>query len=107
MLIRVRVLRRGGANVSCSQSSKRNTTTHSDTFVLFCSLQGTPDAAAASPSNYTKVAGSNIAHGRDPNFGGWTDTAQLNYYSPALRSFLQDTLLKMATMVRAPRLSSC
>ena len=27
-----------------------------------------------------------IAHGRDPNFPPWTDTAQLNYFNPAARA---------------------
>ncbi len=27
-----------------------------------------------------------IAHGRDPNFPPWTDTAQLNYFNPAVRT---------------------
>jgi hypothetical protein len=29
-----------------------------------------------------------IAHGRDPNFPGWTDTAQLNYFNPQTRAAL-------------------
>lgn len=39
-----------------------------------------------------------IAHGRDPYFAPWTDTAQLNYFNPKTRSFMLDTLLKIAAM---------
>jgi glycosidase len=33
-----------------------------------------------------------IAHGRDPNFPSWTDTAQLNYFNPATRQALLQRL---------------
>jgi hypothetical protein len=37
-----------------------------------------------------------IAHGRDPNFPPWTDTAQLNYFNPETRSALIQQLEKVA-----------
>jgi hypothetical protein len=42
-------------------------------------------------------AGSIIACGRDPNFPAWTDTAQLNAFSPALRKEVIDTLSGIAS----------
>lgn len=36
------------------------------------------------------------AHGRDPNFPPWNDTAQLNAWSPAMRQATIDTLRDMA-----------
>lgn len=37
-----------------------------------------------------------IAHGRDPLFPGWADTAQLNAFNPALRQAVVETLLDIA-----------
>jgi hypothetical protein len=37
-----------------------------------------------------------LAHGRDPNFLPWTDTAQLNLFSSELRQALVDELLRIA-----------
>ncbi len=39
-----------------------------------------------------------IAHGKDPHFDSWTDSAQLNYFNPDTRKFMQNTLLKIASM---------
>ena len=39
-----------------------------------------------------------IAHGRDPYFAPWTDTAQLNYFNPETKKFMLDNLLKIADM---------
>lgn len=39
-----------------------------------------------------------LAHGRDPNFPGWTDTAQLNVRLPDTRRTLLETLKKIASM---------
>lgn len=39
-----------------------------------------------------------VAHGRDPYFAPWTDTAQLNYFNPATRTFMMDNLKKVASM---------
>ncbi len=57
--------------------------THPDYFV-----QGDAAALAAAPHNYVRVESEQgpriLAHGRDPNFPGWTDTLQLNYANPEL-----------------------
>ncbi|MHC5080373.1 MAG: alpha-amylase family glycosyl hydrolase, partial [Planctomycetota bacterium] len=37
-----------------------------------------------------------FAHGRDPNFDGWTDTVQLDYRLPATRRAMADLLLELA-----------
>lgn len=37
-----------------------------------------------------------IAHGRDPNFPPWTDTAQLNYFNPAVRQAMIQRLKQMS-----------
>ena len=39
-----------------------------------------------------------IAHGRDPYFAPWTDTAQLNYFNPQTRDFMVGELKKVAAM---------
>ncbi len=39
-----------------------------------------------------------IAHGRDPYFAPWTDTAQLNYFNPATREYMTEQLMQVATM---------
>ena len=42
--------------------------------------------------------GQYIAHGRDPYFAPWTDTAQLNYFNPQTREFMTEKLLQVASM---------
>jgi len=37
-----------------------------------------------------------IAHGRDPNFPPWTDTAQLDYYNPELRAAMIEQVAEIA-----------
>ncbi len=37
-----------------------------------------------------------IARGKDPNFPAWSDTAQLNYFNPALRKAMVSELRKIA-----------
>ena len=37
-----------------------------------------------------------IAHGKDPYFPGWTDTAQVDYRRPAARDAMQELLLSVA-----------
>ncbi len=44
-----------------------------------------------------------VAHGRDPYFPGWIDTAQLNAYNPALRRATLTTLLDIANQCDAVR----
>lgn len=45
---------------------------------------------------FKNAKGQYIAHGRDPYFAPWTDTAQLNYFNPRTRRFMLDNLLKVA-----------
>jgi hypothetical protein len=44
-----------------------------------------------------------VAHGRDPYFPGWIDTAQLNAYSPAYRQAVVSTLREIAAMADGVR----
>jgi len=39
-----------------------------------------------------------FAHGRDPFFGAWTDTIQLNYFNLDTRKFMTQALLKIAEL---------
>jgi hypothetical protein len=63
-------------------------------------VQGDEDDIAREPGNFfravTRGGDEIIAHGRDPYFPGWTDTAQLNYLSPKARSSLLDLLEAIA-----------
>ncbi len=40
-------------------------------------------------------SGKYFAHGRDPLFPAWTDTAQVNYFNQQARDFMTGTLLKL------------
>lgn len=51
----------------------------------------------------TKNKSLTIAHGRDPYFPGWIDTAQLNAYSAGYRQAIADTLNDIATMADGVR----
>jgi hypothetical protein len=44
-----------------------------------------------------------LAHGRDPNFDPWTDTAQINFWSEDAREALIQTLLGIASMADGVR----
>jgi hypothetical protein len=63
-----------------------------------CFIQGTADDLAALPDRFFRPAGSDrvFANGRDPHFPAWTDTAQLNAFSPDLRAHVTVTLLDIA-----------
>lgn len=39
-----------------------------------------------------------IAHGRDPYFAPWTDTAQLNYFNPKTREYMLNNLRRVAKL---------
>jgi len=57
------------------------------------------DAARRSQAQNVFQAGSDgpwIAHGRDPYFDGWTDTAQIDYRSAAARQAVTEALLSVA-----------
>eukprot|EP00961_Rhodomonas_salina_P072920 979736-Rhodomonas_salina.3 len=65
------------------------------------SHNSTPNAqrtTLAPRQNYFRVGERVLAHGRDPYFDGWEDTAQLNYGHGELRSEMCKTLAKIATM---------
>jgi len=47
---------------------------------------------------FQNTKGQWLAHGRDPYFAPWTDTAQLNYFNPKTRDFMIRNLLKVADM---------
>jgi hypothetical protein len=64
-------------------------------------VRGDAELYASRPGDFFQSArpdGSTVytAHGRDPNFPPWNDTAQLNAWSPILRQATIDTLRDMA-----------
>jgi hypothetical protein len=66
-------------------------------------IQGTPELLKADPGNFFSVKAKDgtkvvIAHGRDPYFPGWIDTAQLNIFHEGLRQAVINTLVEMATL---------
>jgi hypothetical protein len=69
--------------------------THPDYFVA-----GNEVVLADEPQNYvrfeTDLGPKILAHGRDPNFPGWTDTLQLNYANPELHRARIDELAAIA-----------
>jgi hypothetical protein len=69
--------------------------THPEYFV-----EGSAEDLARSPHNYVRLplgtTGRILAHGRDPNFPGWTDTLQLNYSQAGLQQAMVETLLDVA-----------
>jgi len=67
-------------------------------------IQGTPDDLAAQPEHFFRGPGGHVfANGRDPYFPAWTDTAQLNAYSAALRARTMTLLLDIASQCDAVR----
>ena len=63
-------------------------------------VHGTEEDQQNDPVNYftaeTARGKSLLAHGRDPHYPAWGDTAQLNYRHPAARAALIRTLLEIA-----------
>lgn len=63
-------------------------------------VEGEEKDLAREPGNYARIdtdQGEKIlAHGRDPNFPGWSDTLQLDYANPEMRNALTETLLSVA-----------
>ena len=55
-------------------------------------IQGDGDDLAERPGEFFEAGGKVFAHGRDPYFPSWTDTAQLSAFSPGLRQAAIDTL---------------
>lgn len=65
-------------------------------------VRGTPELLAREPRNYftREIEGGPprvFAHGRDPYFDGWPDTAQLDYRRPETREAMTDALLSVAS----------
>eukprot|EP00921_Rhytidocystis_pertsovi_P000931 GHVQ01001615.1.p1 GENE.GHVQ01001615.1~~GHVQ01001615.1.p1 ORF type:complete len:563 (+),score=119.20 GHVQ01001615.1:416-2104(+) len=55
-------------------------------------------------NNYKKTSqGCIVAHGKDPHFDGWTDTAQLNYFNHKLRESQTSILKKICLQADAVR----
>jgi len=71
-------------------------TSHPEWFV-----HGTEQDLWNHPGDYFSIRVGNsqtvIAHGRDPNFASWTDTAQLDYRRFDTRQTMSDTLLDIAS----------
>ncbi len=63
-------------------------------------IQGTGNDLAQTPHNFVWVQSRQrdllLAHGRDPYFGGWVDTLQLNYANSALQLAMIGELLRIA-----------
>ena len=71
-------------------------------------VQGKPEDVKNRPDDFfirKRPRGKVIAfaHGRDPLFSGWADTAQLNVFNPALREAVKKTLLDIASQCDAVR----
>ncbi len=65
-------------------------------------VHSTPDVLKQHPGMFFTVEGDDgskhaIAHGRDPYFPGWIDTAQLNVFHPGSRQAMKGTLLDIAS----------
>jgi len=62
-----------------------------------CMLRGTDQDLVDQPGVYFRGPGEHIfAHGRDPHFPAWADTAQINPFSPPLRNWAATTLHTVA-----------
>jgi hypothetical protein len=63
-------------------------------------IQVSEEVYRKDPDNYFPITSNGkvhyIAHGRDPNFPAWTDTAQLNYFNPAVRSAMIERIADIA-----------
>ena len=59
-------------------------------------IRGTSKDMERDPGGYFEAGGKVIAHGRDPYFPAWTDTAQLNSGHQGLRQAMIETVLNTA-----------
>ena len=59
-------------------------------------VHGSANDLDRAPSDYFVASGTVFAHGRDPNFPGWTDTIQVDYRRPDTRRAMADVLLSIA-----------
>jgi hypothetical protein len=62
-----------------------------------CFIHGTDEDLLMQPDRYFRSGTHIYAHGRDPYFPSWTDTAQLNAFAPDARKALHRTLLEIAS----------
>lgn len=65
-------------------------------------VRGRPEDAVNRPSDFFTTKDKSgrtivLAHGRDPLFPGWADTAQINAFNPAVRKAVINTLLDIAS----------
>ncbi len=61
-------------------------------------ISGTKELVTLDPSRWCHLPGGQVfAYGRDPNYPGWPDTLQLNYYNPDLRSAMREEIRSVAT----------
>ena len=58
-------------------------------------VPGNEPNVRAHPEWFFPVEGVYLAHGRDQYFPPWTDTVQVNFYSPGLRQALTNELMKI------------
>ncbi len=65
-------------------------------------VQGTAELMARQPQNYFRAETCDgprvIAHGRDPYFDGWSDTAQIDYRKPEVQEAQRSELLRIAAI---------
>lgn len=67
-------------------------------------VQGSEEDIRAHPEWFFSTdRGVYLAHGRDPYFPPWTDTVQVNFFSPDLRETLIDELLRIAQVADGVR----
>jgi hypothetical protein len=61
-------------------------------------IEGNDQLLERDPLVWTQThSGRIFAHGRDPNFPGWCDTVQLNYFNPELRIQMTQELINIAS----------
>jgi hypothetical protein len=65
-------------------------------------VMGKPEDVKKRPSDFYAITDNDgnqvvLAHGRDPLFPGWSDTAQLNAFNPELRKAVVELLRDIAT----------
>ena len=71
-------------------------------------VRGTLGQYRALPGNFfiaenESGGGEVIAYGRDPSFAPWMDTAQLNYFNPALRSAMIEQIRRISELCDGAR----
>jgi glycosidase len=78
----------------CNHTSRDHRFVHENPDVF---IHGSAEDLVREPQNYFKTTeGHIIAHGRDPFFAGWSDTAQINYAQPAGREAMAEKLRAIA-----------